>query len=62
VGTVMNFIDFGNGFGISDSVIPQKATNLNSFQFVTPLGNIPLLPSIVPATHPEVEYTNPFLV
>ncbi|MFN8071546.1 MAG: hypothetical protein U0R66_07010 [Mycobacterium sp.] len=60
VGTVMNFIDFSGGFGIADSVIPQKGTNLNSFQFVTPFGNIPLLPSISLATHPEVEYTNPF--
>lgn len=61
VGTVMNFIDFGNGFGVADSVIPQKATNLNSFQLVTPLGNIPLLPSISLATHPEVVYVNPFI-
>lgn len=62
VGTVMNFIDFGGyGFGIADSVIPQNGTNLNSFQFVTPLGNIPLLPSISLATHPEVVYTNPFI-
>ena len=42
VGTVMNFIDFSGGFGIADSVIPQKGTNLNSFQFVTPFGNIPV--------------------
>ena len=61
VGTVMNFIDFGNGFGITDSVIPQNGVNLNSFQFTTLLGNIPLLPSIVPTNHPEVEYTNPFV-
>ena len=61
VGTVMNFIDFGNGFGITDSVIPQNGVNLNSFQFTTLLGNIPLLPTIIPANHPEVEYTNPFV-
>ncbi len=60
VGTVMNFIDFSGGFGIADSVIPQKGTNLNSFQFVTPFGNIPLLPSISLAAHPDVTYTNPF--
>jgi hypothetical protein len=60
VGTVMNFIDFSNGFGISDSTIPQNATNIASFQFTTPLGNIPLLPSIMLATHPEVKYTSPF--
>lgn len=60
VGTVMNFIDFGNGFGITDSVLPQTGVNVNSFQITTPLGNIPLLPTILPAVHPEYVYTNPF--
>ena len=62
VGTVMNFIDFGDGFGITDSVMPQGGVDVAAFQFVTGLGNIPLLPSIVPANRPEVEYFNPFLV
>ena len=62
VGTVMNFIDMGNGFGFADSVIPQKGVDVAAFQFVTPLGNIPLLPSIVVANHPTVDYFNPFLV
>ncbi len=53
VGTVMNFIDFGNGLGISDTVIPQNGVNLNSFQFTTPLGNIPLLPTVLPASPPR---------
>jgi hypothetical protein len=61
VGTVMNFIDFGNGFGIADSVIPQGGVDVAAFQFVTALGNIPLLPSIVPANRPEVVYVNPFI-
>lgn len=60
VGTVMNFIDFGTGFGITDSVMPQSGVNVNSFQITTPFGNIPLLPTILPAVHPEYVYTNPF--
>ena len=63
VGTVMNFIEFGNsGFGVVDSVIPQNGTNVNSFMFVSPFGNTPLLPSISVASHPVVTYTNPFVI
>lgn len=61
VGTVMNFIDFGNGFGITDTVIPGNGVDVNAFQFTTLFGNIPLLPTIIPVTHPEVEYYNPFV-
>ena len=62
VGTVMNFIDFGSGFGVVDSVIPGKTTNVNSFAFVTPLGITPLLPSLSLATHPAVDYVDPYVI
>lgn len=62
VGTVMNFVDFGTGFGFADSTAPLTGNlNLNSWQLVTPIFNIPLLPSIALNTRPAVDYYDPFV-
>lgn len=63
VGTVLNFIYLDYGFGFSDAVIPQPLGDLNAFQFVTPFGNIPLLPLPLPVFDRQpVDYVNPFLI
>lgn len=62
VGSVMNFVDFGTGLGFADSVIPlTPKINLNSWQLVTPIANIPLLPSPWLNTTPAVDYFDPFV-
>ncbi len=49
VGSVFNFVDFGNGFGIGKSVMPTPKNDVSRFKLVTPLGDIPLLAVITPS-------------
>lgn len=64
IGSVLNFIFFAGGFGLTDAVVPLGSLfNLNALNIVTPIGMIPLLPLPVPVgSRPPVEYFNPFLV
>lgn len=63
VGSVLNFIFFNGGFGLTDTVMALPGVNLNALNIVTPLGMIPLLPLPVPVgTRPPVVYANPFKV
>ena len=48
VGSLFNFVDFGNGFGIGKSVMPTPTSDVARFELVTPLGGIPLLPLTIP--------------
>jgi hypothetical protein len=48
VGSLFNFVDFGNGFGIGKSVMPTATSDVSRFELVTPLGGIPLLPLNIP--------------
>ena len=48
VGSLFNFVDFGNGFGIGKSVMPTPTSDVSRFELITPLGTIPLLPLTIP--------------
>ena len=51
---------FSGGFGIADLVIPQKGTNLNRSSSSRRSATSRCCRRSPLATHPEVEYTNPF--
>jgi hypothetical protein len=61
VGSLFNFVYFGNGFGVGKSVMPTPTGDLSRFKLITPLGDIPLLPLITP-TRPrtDVNFYSPF--
>ncbi len=61
VGSVLNFVNFGNGFGTAQSVTPTATGDVSLFNVTTPLGSIPLLPYYAPVpTRTEVDFFDPF--
>ena len=51
-GSIFNFVNSGNsGFGAAHSTVPQPSGNVTSFKIVTPLGDIPLPSTYIPATN-----------
>ena len=61
VGSIFNFVNFGNGFGTSQSVTPGPTGDLSLFKVTTPLGSIPLLPYFAPVrTRTDVSFFDPF--
>jgi len=60
VGSLFNFVYFGNGFGIGKSVMPTPTGDVSRFKLITPLGDIQLLPLITPAgTRTDVSFFDP---
>ena len=62
VGSVFNFVTSGDsGFGSAHSVVPLESGDLTYFKLVTPLGDIPLPSTLVPATNrAPVSFFSPF--
>jgi hypothetical protein len=64
VGTVLDFVYLPGGFGYASAVVPDSGgSTVNWFTFITPLGDIPTLPTPQPILNPtQVDYFNPFLL
>jgi hypothetical protein len=64
VGTKLDFVYFPGGLGYASAVVPvSDAATLNWFSFITPFGNVPVLPVPQPIRYPaKVDYFNPFLL
>ena len=59
-GSIFNFVG-DSGFGAAHSTVPGPSGNLTSFKLVTPVGDIPLPSTYIPATsRTPVSFYSPF--